>query len=128
MIARSVKDKKSLTLVEIVVAMVILSASVTGLFATFVSGRRIAERAKRRLIAINYARQIAESLKSAVRQDTYDTGDLGCGVFPCNQVSPIASPSGLFNPLNIYRIENILVGSVNMRKVTIKVTWDEPPL
>ncbi len=127
------KNKKSLTLVQLIVATVILSASVTGLFAAFVSGKKITARSRRKLIAINYARQIAESLKSAVRQDEYDdpAKPLGCAgahPFNCPKVSPIAAPAGLtsFGATNGYTVTDIPVGSAYMRKVTITVNWNEP--
>jgi type II secretory pathway pseudopilin PulG len=135
-------DKKSLTLVEIVVALAILSACVTGLFASFVAGKKYTARSKRRIIALNCARQVAESLKSFVRGDTYNSEALACGNSPSGSPCTVNLPSAFINinlPAELYGatakydISNIAIDPADpdnpnkwMRKVTITVTWNEP--
>lgn len=119
--------RKSLTLVEIVVAMLILAFCATGILASFIAARKLTARSKRKLAAINYCRQQAEALKTAVRQDTYDTGLLGCpGGFPCNYGPFNVDLSGIPGTLT-YTVANIAVdATTNMRRVVINVNWNEP--
>lgn len=126
-------NKKSVSLVEVMVALVILVTCVAGMYATFIAGRKAVARSKRKLIAINYARKVAESLKYYVRQTDYDsqTAPLGCSSYPCPKdprLLPLLLnlPSGLPNASTTYTVDNIPVGTVNMRKVVITVTWEEP--
>lgn len=138
-------NKKSVTLVEVMVAMVIMATCVAGMYATFIAGRKAVSRSKRKLIAMNAARQVAESLKSSVRQDTYNTGYLACSNpsgIPCSSINPFAAgqvlasqtfPSSLFNGSAGYVVTNIQIDpnkadtpDNRMRRVQISVTWDEP--
>ncbi|MEW5758105.1 MAG: type II secretion system protein [Candidatus Omnitrophota bacterium] len=113
-------SKRSLTLVEVVVAMVILVSVIAGLLATFTAGKRFALHAKYRLQAINIARGVLESLKDQVRADTWNTG----GLRVMDDVVLPAEREGIINYSKSYRVEN--VDNSTCRKVTVTVRWTPP--
>ncbi len=71
--------RKGLSLVEIIVATVILTLAFGGLFAAFIGIRRYTTNINGRIIAANLARQALEGLYDGVSADTWDTGDLSVG-------------------------------------------------
>lgn len=123
------------TLLEIMVAMVVLASAVSGLFASFIAAEKFVSRSRRRLAAINACRLIAEDLKAAVSQrewsDPAGTNPLCCpgGAYPCVRdfVLPASFPSGPpWNWRGQYEISLLDVGGVQMRRVKVRVLWDEP--
>jgi prepilin-type N-terminal cleavage/methylation domain-containing protein len=88
------KNKKGLSLAEILIAMVILAIVAAGIFASFIAGNRFSNRAKRRMAAINIGRYIIEDLYKNVRADTWiNTSNLlSCGDdnnnYPCTKSTP----------------------------------------
>lgn len=125
---------KGFTLVEVIIAMVILSMTVAGLLSVFLSAHRFVGRAKRRLFAVNYARSLAESLRNEVRQDKWDCNidDAGCGGLGLTTnllgdwTTPINFNEGGITYSRRYKVES--VGTSDYRKVSIKVTWQEPQI
>jgi type II secretory pathway pseudopilin PulG len=79
--------KKAISLVEIMVASILLAAVLAGLLASFVSVRRYVARANSRLDAANLARGSLNSLSTDVRADTWNTtGNLSAGYTNQNTV------------------------------------------
>lgn len=68
--------KKSVTLVEILVASFILASALAGLLATFAAVRTYITRSNVRLAATNIARGVLNQLKVNVTAATWNTGDL----------------------------------------------------
>lgn len=66
------KVKKSFTLTEVLVASLILSATLGGLFATFTAARRYVAHSNRRMISVNLARGVSSLLYSQLGQDGWD--------------------------------------------------------
>lgn len=136
LLAHTVRDRKSLmgfTLVEIMVAMIILAIVVAGVMASFVSSQRFITRSTRRLQAANYAREVFELLRDGVnaeywsnlsvtdKLDTKDwtdcTADLGINLtnlaaFGGQCQYKVISPAG--QPVEGYRL------------VTVRIRWTEP--
>tara|TARA_Y100000031_G_C8015592_1_gene290117 strand:+ start:43 stop:390 length:348 start_codon:yes stop_codon:yes gene_type:complete len=69
-------EKKSLTLIEIIVGAVILALVFGGLVASFVAVRRYVNRADIRLAASNLGRGVLDSLYSHVHANWDTDGDL----------------------------------------------------
>jgi prepilin-type N-terminal cleavage/methylation domain-containing protein len=73
---------KGFTLVEIVVATVVLSLVAVGFFATFLSARYLVERSKRRLKAMEIARERIEVMRREVRADWWYSGNASDPLLP----------------------------------------------
>jgi len=131
------KSISGFTLVEILIAFVILTTAVIGLSSSFVASHKYVKRSRHRLAAVNLARTILEDLKAHVRQDTWtdDTSNLlACpgASYPCtkNYNLPVMYPFNL--PLGwsaTYFIEQppaLDINGMQMRQVTVNIHWDEP--
>ena len=71
--------KKAVTLVEVLVATVLITLVFAGLMSAFLSIRNYVKRANKRLVAMNLMRHMSNDLYAAVREDTWSTGDLQTG-------------------------------------------------
>lgn len=76
------QNKKALTLVEILVATVILALVVTGLANVFVSGKRYIKQSRLRMAGGEIGKKFLDPLQSYVRQDTWSTNPLGLENIP----------------------------------------------
>ncbi len=125
--------KKGFTLVEIMVAMIILATVVAGVMASFVASQRFITRSTRRLQAANYSREVFELLRDGVdgakwndfagtdRLDikgwTDCTADLGVNL------SSLAAFGGQCQ----YKVETPLGQLIDgYRQVTVRIRWTEP--
>lgn len=124
------------TLVEVLVSLVIISITATGIFASFIAAQSYVKRSKRRIIAFNFARQQFEQLKPAVRQDTWDTGSLtvtdadndDCADDP-GDWTPWSNLPGDFGTTwggqSRRCISNAPMGR-DYREVQLQIKWNEP--
>ncbi|MFH1655924.1 MAG: prepilin-type N-terminal cleavage/methylation domain-containing protein [Candidatus Omnitrophota bacterium] len=85
------KHKKGLSLVEILIAMVILAITAAGLFSSFVAANRFIARSKRRLAAANLTRHVNEQLFEYVRADTW--ADSVSNLLTCPDTDGVAGHS-----------------------------------
>lgn len=65
-------ERAGFTLVEVVVALMIILITVTGIFTAFIAAARYARDAKNKVTAVNLVRQRLEELRPYVRQDTWN--------------------------------------------------------
>jgi prepilin-type N-terminal cleavage/methylation domain-containing protein len=100
------KTKTGLSLVEILIAMLILAIAAAGLFSSFVAANRFVSRSKRRMAAINFSRQISEELYKKVQADTWNIS--ANNLLAC----PDKEPNGIINnndyPCAKYNVPNLL--------------------
>ena len=91
------KNKRGLSLAEVLIAMVILAIAASGIFASFIAANKFVSRSKRRLSAVNLVRFIGDDLYRFVSADTWNdltTNLLSCSVagvdpdntdYPCDK-------------------------------------------
>jgi len=115
-------NKKALTLLEILVSITLLSITMTGMLNIFTSSTRQQRHSRSRLTAAELARSFVDPLHMDVRQDQWGTNCLSGFAGSC--------PSA---PLTIGGISYTPIvtcggapGTSIVRKVTAKVTWNEP--
>ncbi|MFH1201953.1 MAG: type II secretion system protein [Candidatus Omnitrophota bacterium] len=123
------KIKKSLagfTLVEIVVAAMILSIAIWSIMVAFNAGTRFVYHSRYRLLAVNYMQAVLENLRQAVREDTWGTGDLSFGNHNC----PFANPLATIDPAATctYTVTDFQGGNNPdlPKNVEVTVTWTPP--
>ena len=122
------------TLLEIVIAMLILSLVVAGIFGMFTTSSKFIAEARHRLQAVNYARMVAEHLKVYVSADSSvpagaDTA-LTAGANKSFSLSgvTIAPSSAIPNTTGQecgYTITNNPSGATGLKETTVTVTWTE---
>ncbi len=119
------KNKKGFSILEVLVALIIMGLALLGMFSVFIAGRRYTERSRRKLTSINIGRKVLESLKDDVRQDTWDTGNLSAGTG--YTVDPSILPERFLTYWDgtvYYDVSQ--VGTSNIRQASITVRWNEP--
>ncbi|HOX54758.1 MAG: prepilin-type N-terminal cleavage/methylation domain-containing protein [Candidatus Omnitrophica bacterium] len=92
MLRYKIIKSRGFTLAEILISALILVIAASGVFASFVAANRYVNMSKRRMAAVNLARQVSERLYTSVAGDTWTaSGLLYCGVnnsaYPCNKTA-----------------------------------------
>jgi prepilin-type N-terminal cleavage/methylation domain-containing protein len=108
-------ETKAFTLVEIIVAMLILGLIVGGMFAVFVGGKKIVIRAGHKTEAINLARQRMEELKSRAYASVDES--------PAPNPESISFSSGI-SAERRWTVDDTIFGG-QAKQVTVTVTWTE---
>lgn len=114
-------NKKALTLLEILVALIILAICIIGLVNVFISAKRYVQHASANMAGGEVGKFILDPLQHEVRQDTWDTGGLRTGVV--HSTSHNVGPEQ-FN-VN-YVVQDIAgPGDWDLRRVEANINWHE---
>ncbi len=109
--------KKGFSLVEIMVALVILALLASGLFSVIVSGRYLVGRSRKRFQAIEIAKGEIERLKSFIRGDTNASVDANSTWTTLDTTT--------YPPFSVrYKVEPA-PGAYQYKKITCQVQWNE---
>jgi prepilin-type N-terminal cleavage/methylation domain-containing protein len=122
---RASRGPRGFTLVEIMVAMVVLSMLAAGLFSVMVSARHFIARSKRRLIATELARGEMERLRDYIDGLTWNNGS---GVDPLAPNAGWTGWSSLATRGGVtyqYRYRATDDSNFSRRAVHLQVRWDE---
>lgn len=122
------KKLTGFTLVEVIVSLLILLSTAAGIFASFVAAQNYVVRSKRRIAAVNFARQKFEKLRPYVRQDTW-------AVSSTNLLWAAEGATQAYGP-EIFSFTDIWTGQLNytvtntvntaLRPVSVTANWTEP--
>ena len=117
-----IMHKKGLTLLEILVASIILAVVIAGLANIFFVGKKYILRSRLRMAAGELGRAFLDPLQKDVRQDLWTTNCLSGNQAAC----PGAEDLGItYNPTYVIT-PNSPIGNLNKVKVTIG--WHDPEL
>jgi type II secretory pathway pseudopilin PulG len=117
-------NKKALSLLEILVSITLLSITMTGMLNIFTSSTRQSRYSRSRLTAAELARSFVDALHMDVRQDQWGTNCLSGFAGSCPSSALIITPGDIpYTP--IVTCEGA-PGTGIVRRVTAKVTWNEP--
>ncbi len=116
-------DKRGLTLVEVIVAALILAVTTAGMLATFLMAKNAVARAGRQIQALESARQRLEVLKNEVRPSWDDSGE----PLEVHESSweALAGELYQFSGQRKYKVEAGPAADT-YKKVTVTVDWTEP--
>jgi len=126
------KKQGGFTLVEVIVSLLILLTTAAGIFASFVAAQNYMLRSKRRIAAVNFARQKLEELRPYVRQDTWTNSTSGANFLYAPESSSqlyselffFSSISSTWTGLLNYTVTNTV--NTASRMVSITANWTEP--
>lgn len=112
--------EKGLSLLEIIVAAVIMSLMITGLANIFIAGKRHAIHTRSRMIGGELGRSFLDPLQMDVRQDQWGSNCLS-SLTGCPGTETI---DGITYTPNYTITNDSPIPNVN--KVEIDITWNEP--
>ncbi|MFH0738281.1 MAG: type II secretion system protein [Candidatus Omnitrophota bacterium] len=130
-------SRKGFTLLEILVSVILLAMMITGLTEVFISARRFALHNRSRMAAAQMSKTFLDYLYMHVRADTWDTSpnDLSnttvalryCGYEDRGYTQQNDCFSEVERTLDnvIYKANYTIVNEFNLRRVTLRVTWNE---
>jgi Tfp pilus assembly protein PilV len=104
------KNKYAFSMVEALIASVILSISVVGVLATMSSQKAPSVESDKKVQAAMAAKQFLEGLRSKVDATTYATGELSLGLH-----------SGV--AFGTYTVDYHVTAAGSARKVDLNITW-----
>ena len=110
-------NNKALTLLEILVAVVILALVVTGLVNVFVAGKRYIKHSRLRMAGGELGKKFLDPLQSYVRQDTWSTNLLGT-----DSAGRTGATQDGYTPTYD---TGALTNNPNIRKVKVTINWPE---
>jgi type II secretory pathway pseudopilin PulG len=112
-------DKKALTLIESLIAVILIVVIFAALASLFVAGKRYIIHAHSRMAAGELGRVFLDPLQMQVRQDTWDSTCLGGSTCPpANQTINDINYNATYNTSNI--------SGTDLRRVTVNILWQEP--
>ena len=120
------KKRNGFTLLEIMVAMIVLAILAAGFFNTMVSSRYLVARSKRRFLATEIARQEIENKRQFVRVDTWYWNNASNPLNPNGSWPPwvaAANNSGILYESR-FMVQN-MTAPIECRKITVQVRWNE---
>jgi Tfp pilus assembly protein PilV len=118
-----------LTLVEVIVASVILVITVAAVLLVFITEEEAVARAGRRMQAIDFCRQTLEELRNSVGADTWPTNGLLATGGPYAHSLPLSELRDKFSGTRQYTVTDIdadIDGEIDYKSVTVTVTWQGP--
>lgn len=118
---------RAVTLVEIIVALVILSLVMAGMANLFVSSRRWAGHAGSRLAGSGLAGHFLSIPNLTVSADVWDSNCIGSNI-GCEErtytLGPVDYTANYSVSLSVNNASGAAIGS--LRKLMVRISWDEP--
>lgn len=115
-------EKKAVSLLEIVIALVILALSMLALCGIFIAGKRNIQNTRFKVAASEVAKQFLDERHMEVRQDTWGancvSNNVGC---PTSN----ATVDGFSYAPNFQIFSQGVDPFFRVRKVKLRVSWDE---
>lgn len=124
--------KKGFTLLEILVASLLMAVALMGLASIFVTGKGMVLHARYRMSSAELAKIFLSPLQMAVRQDTWNnniTNALGLGsgdtrIYTNNLTLNKAQYNATYNITNVTN-NGTIIPRLDLRKVRLDVIWNE---
>jgi len=119
-----VKSLSALSLVEILVSILIFSLVMSGFVNLFISGKRFIMHSRWRMTAGELGKYFLDPLQMDVRQDTWNNPSSNNLSAP----SPLTNTSLFIDTKNYtanYTVTNVTVNSSQVRKVKLRIIWNE---
>lgn len=122
-------NKYGFSLIEVIVAALILVLTVGGILFVFSTEKGVVSRTGRKVQAMDFARQTLERLKNEVSAETWSAGgDLGQVGVAITEPLSAGEFRDKFNATRSYIVTNVNPdgGEVDYKSVTVTVEWEEP--
>ena len=116
--------KKGLTMLEILIAMLILGIIVTGLANVFVASKKLVLHSRNRIFAVEAAKYMLAPLSAGISYSSWGSTNCLLNAAGCDTSPPnVARPSGII----FYPSWSVIdPGDPAVRKVKLTMSWNEP--
>ncbi len=112
-------NKKGFTLLEIIIAMLLLASVMAGLVGVFVAGKRYIIHSRERMAGGEIEKLFIDPLGMDVRQDTWDANKLKIA-------TGVSLPAQKVNNVDYTGQYDVnAVAGTDLRRVKVKVNWTE---
>ncbi|HTY44946.1 MAG TPA: hypothetical protein VMD52_03030 [Patescibacteria group bacterium] len=117
-------SKRAVSLIEVLVAAILLALVLAGMSSVFITGRRSLLHSRSRSAGGELGRYFLDPLQADVNQATWGSNCLtaGTGCPGALQVPPIT-----YTPAYSTADVSAWVGNSHLKKVKVTITWNEPP-
>ena len=115
----TLKNNISLTLVEVLVAMLILSSSAAGVIGSFSYGLKFVQRAGKKIEAMNLSRKAIERYKAIWLSNPCDSR---LDMQTDTDITSLVAPSGYDGTVKLTIIEH----DSGAKQMSVKVEWAQP--
>lgn len=125
-------NKTGLSLVEVIIASLILAGTVGALLFVFSTEKGVAARAGRRIQAMDFARQTLEELKNEVDANTWPNSGALKSAVGVAATLPTSELKDKFSGTRSYTVTDIDADGEDgyeddeYKQVTVTVSWTEP--
>lgn len=112
------------TLVEVIVSLIIILLTATGVFSSFISSQRYVIRTSHRVTAADFAREKLEELRMLNKAQINALTGLGWQPDDTGETLPgdFGQPSK-WNGRRLYQVNPV---TTTITAITAKIVWDEP--
>lgn len=115
--------KRSFTLIEVMVAVVIFALVIVGLSSVFIAGNKHIIHTRERVASVELGKFFMDPLQVYVRQDTWDSAAL-------NNELRLGTRAGVSQTINnrVFTESHAVsaVAGTNLRRVISTISWTEP--
>lgn len=122
--------KKGFGLIEVIVSIVLIALTITGLVHLFVAGKRLLFLSHTRMAGGELGKVFLDPLQMDVRQDRWGAGNNCLSSDPTNtSACPSSQTIGNITYNAVYNITNVAETNNSLRRVKVDVKWSEtlPP-
>ncbi len=132
--------KKGLTLLEVLVSVIVMALLATGLFEVLISAKKLTIHARSRVAAVQMSKNLLDYLQVHVRADTWNTSASALNTTDttvlryCDSDGSHTQQTGCLPEADrtldtiIYNANYTIIPEFNLRRVTLRVTWNETTL
>lgn len=113
-------NKRGFTLLEIIIATMLLASVMAGLMAIFVAGKRHVIHSRERMTGGELGKLFLDPVQMAVRQDTWDAAG---NVLKIGSTSAVPTKVNNVDYTGEYDVN--AVAGTDLRRVKVKVNWTE---
>lgn len=114
--------KKGFGFIEVIISLVLITLTITGLAHLFLAGKRLLFLSHTRMGGGELGKVFLDPLQMDVRQDQWGSNCLSSN--PTSGCTQNASVSNI-NYNAAYTITNVLAGNDNLRRIKVDISWNE---
>jgi prepilin-type N-terminal cleavage/methylation domain-containing protein len=113
--------KRGFTLIEVIIATLILTGMVASIFGAFVGAKYVFKYSRHKLQAVNFAREAQERLRS---NHIYSDPELTVGSHPESDIGDVIK--GEMDDLTDINLSyDVSEPEAGYKKITVNVSWEE---